>query len=86
VDLNGRSFAMLAALALFACSNKGGEPPPPAASAILPPAPPRATGAMAAGLESARPSSPTAPDEEPEDGDPPLAPAPAPPEDGGVPL
>jgi hypothetical protein len=70
---------------LGGCSNKAVEPPPPAASAALPPGAPRATGAMAAGLESARPTSPPLADEEPEDGEQPIVPAPAP-DDGGMPL
>jgi hypothetical protein len=81
-----RSFPLiLVALVLPACANKGDEPPPPAASAMVPPAAPRATGAMAAGLESARAPAPPTPEDEPDEMDP-LEPVPAPGDDGGVPL
>jgi hypothetical protein len=76
---------VLMVFVLGGCSNKATEPPPPVASAALPPGAPGATGAMAAGLESARPTSPPLADEEPEDAEPPLIPAPAP-DDGGVSL
>jgi hypothetical protein len=78
--------ALLLPLALFACSNKPGEPPPPVANSALPAAPPHATGAFAAGRESARPQAPQLP-LDPESDEEPLEPAPAfPSDDGGTEL
>lgn len=79
------AYMLLLAVLASACANKGDEPPPPAASAMVPPAAPRATGAMAAGLESARAPTPPVAGDDPEESDP-LAPVPAPGDDGGVPL
>jgi hypothetical protein len=69
------------ALGALACSSKPADPPPPVSSGTLPPAPPHATGALAAGRESA--FAQQVPAEAEDDSEPALPVLPAPSDDKG---